>query len=217
MESGIYKIKNKINGKTYVGQSKNVKSRIYQHKKQLKENKHYNSYLQSSFNKHGFDSFEFESIERCEESSLNEREVFWIKHLDSFNSGYNLTNGGNCRVYNCADYAFENVETGEIVVGKNILDFCLKYNIPKSVNSHLSEVARGRTKRNTCHGWRRLGTKHPVNRMKSFKLKHSNGEVYEGSNITKFCKEKNINRSNIIAMMKGRQKTSYGWTLFSKQ
>lgn len=30
-----------------------------------------------------------------DETLLNEREIYWIKFYDSFNNGYNLTEGGN--------------------------------------------------------------------------------------------------------------------------
>jgi len=214
MNSGIYKITNKINNKVYIGQSKNIKSRIYIHKRDLKLNKHYNPHLQASFNKYGIESFSFETVEICKESQLNNKEIFWIKKYDSFNNGYNLTNGGNCRIYACSEYAFENIKTGEIAQGNNIKDFCIKYNLPLSSYSHFCEVALGTTKRNTCLGWRKLGTSNIVNRMKFFKLKNiKTNEIYEGSNISEFCRIYKINHSNVIAMMKGRQKTSYDWTL----
>lgn len=212
MNCGIYKIENKINNKIYIGQSKNIRSRIYNHKKRLALGNHYNLHLQESYNKHGLNCFNFETIEYCAEDSLNEREIFWIKKLDTFNNGYNLTEGGNSRNYACSDYCFENIKTKEIVKGRNILDFCLKYNLPAHSASHFSEMALGVSKRNTCFGWRKAGTSHQINRMKEFRFQHiSSGTIYEGSNISEFCRIYKLNRSNIIAMMKGRQKTAYGW------
>jgi len=212
MNCGIYKIENKINNKIYIGQSKNIKSRIYNHKKRLALGNHYNSHLQESYNKYGLKCFNFETIEYCNENLLNEREIFWIKKLNTFNNGYNLTEGGSYRNYACADYHFENIKTKEIAKGKNISDFCLKHNLPLRLVSHFSAMALGVSKRNTCLGWRNAGTSHQVNRMKPFKLKHIiTGEIYEGSNISDFCRTHKLNRPNVIAMMKGRQKTAYGW------
>ncbi len=59
-ESGIYCIRNSINNKCYVGQSKNVKKRFIHHKSMLRKNEHNNPYLQNSWNKYGEDNFTFE-------------------------------------------------------------------------------------------------------------------------------------------------------------
>ena len=70
---GIYKIINKTNGKYYVGSSKNIsgrKGRFYSHKHNLKSNKHYNHYLQRSWNKYGEDGFEFLIVEEVPEENL---------------------------------------------------------------------------------------------------------------------------------------------------
>ena len=40
----IYRIANVVNGKVYIGQSTNVQKRLFTHKKELLENKHYNVY-----------------------------------------------------------------------------------------------------------------------------------------------------------------------------
>lgn len=89
---GIYKIQNLVNNKVYVGSSKSLKRRQYEHYFQLKNNKHKNSYLQHSYNKYGKESFVFFILEECLEEQLLEREEYWIKHYNSSDSkfGYNL-------------------------------------------------------------------------------------------------------------------------------
>ena len=88
MSIGIYKIENKINGKVYIGSSNNIKRRWQKHKSLLKHNKHQNSHLQASWNKYGEDNFIFSIVELCSESSLLEREQYFI---DKLNSEYNQT------------------------------------------------------------------------------------------------------------------------------
>ena len=63
---GIYKIVNKINGKYYVGGSKNIDNRWREHKADLRNNAHHNNYLQNSWNKYGEHNFEFTMIEKCD-------------------------------------------------------------------------------------------------------------------------------------------------------
>ena len=91
MKSGIYKIT--INNKLYVGYAKNFEKRKNKHYKMLIGKKHINPYLQNSFIK--YNEFNFDIIEECAEDELEEKEMFWIKELDTFEGdGYNLTAGG---------------------------------------------------------------------------------------------------------------------------
>lgn len=66
MKIGIYKITNTKNGKFYVGSSKNIDLRFKSHVSALISKRHHCKHLQSSFNKHGLDSFSFDVIEICE-------------------------------------------------------------------------------------------------------------------------------------------------------
>lgn len=91
MNSGIYQIKNTINDKLYIGQTKNFSNRKRSHLKSLENGTHYNRYLQRSYNKYGQDCFVFEIIERCEVEILNTRERYWIRKLQTEykENGYN--------------------------------------------------------------------------------------------------------------------------------
>lgn len=93
MKSGIYVIKNKANGKVYVGQSKQLNQRYSGHLRRIKKGTHHNEILQKSFYKYGFDNFEFSILEEVlEETLLNEREKYWIDFYGGINNDnvYNL-------------------------------------------------------------------------------------------------------------------------------
>ena len=62
----------------YVGKTVNVNNRFTRHKSLLNNNKHWNSYLQRSYNKHGADAFEYILLEQCEEGDLTRNEQKWI-------------------------------------------------------------------------------------------------------------------------------------------
>lgn len=94
LKSGIYKITCSENGRVYVGQAINIKDRWMSHMQCLNRNKHHNIHLQRAWNKYGEECFKFEVIEYCEPSNLNDREIHWIKELNSFKNGYNRTLGG---------------------------------------------------------------------------------------------------------------------------
>lgn len=95
MICGIYKITNKVNSKAYIGQSQDIERRWTKHRRELNNNSHVNKHLQSAYNKYGADSFVWEIEEECEESLLDDREIFYIEKYDSFNNGYNQTIGGS--------------------------------------------------------------------------------------------------------------------------
>lgn len=88
-KSGIYCIKNKIDGKMYVGKGKDVLKRMKQ--------KHVGSrYLSNAIEKYGVENFEFSILENCDIDKLNDREKFYIKELETIApNGYNLTEGGD--------------------------------------------------------------------------------------------------------------------------
>jgi|19_taG_2_1085344.scaffolds.fasta_scaffold00858_9 group I intron endonuclease len=93
MTKGIYLIRNNINGKLYIGSSKNIKNRWMDHKARLRAKTHRNDYLQKSWHKYGEDNFEFEIIEKCSLVKLEERELHFITLFKTFKRkfGYNLS------------------------------------------------------------------------------------------------------------------------------
>ena len=91
----IYKITNSINDKIYIGQTTtSLEKRFRGHLGDMERevnNKFYNA-----MKKHGAENFYIEPIEIGINSleSLSEREVFWIRYYDTYNNGYNSTEGG---------------------------------------------------------------------------------------------------------------------------
>ena len=95
--TGVYQIKNKVNGKTYIGSSINIEERFINHKRNLIRGTHKNSKLQNAYNKYGSKKFIFEIIEICFKETLHEREQEWIDstqyNMGLFGVGYNI----NCK------------------------------------------------------------------------------------------------------------------------
>jgi len=88
---GIYKIKNLINGKYYVGSSHNIKNRIKKHFNLLKRNSHHSTYLQNSYNKYGADSFDVEVLEITPKSDLLFIEQKYLDSIVNWENVYNIS------------------------------------------------------------------------------------------------------------------------------
>lgn len=93
--SGIYKITNIKDGKIYIGQSTDVKTRWSNHiKAALKIDSIAHSRVHDAMGEEGIWNFTFELLEQCPKEKLNEREKYYIEFYQSNVYGYNKTVGG---------------------------------------------------------------------------------------------------------------------------
>lgn len=88
MTSGIYQIRNKKDGKVYIGSSSNIEKRFRTHILNLRKGIHHSIYLQRAWKKYGKNCFIFEIIKKCKDTKLIETEQ---KYLDSYNPKYNIS------------------------------------------------------------------------------------------------------------------------------
>jgi len=68
--AGVYEIRNTLNNKVYIGSSINVSKRLNAHRNHLKRGAHESVHLQSSWNKHGADAFQFKQLLVCAEKDI---------------------------------------------------------------------------------------------------------------------------------------------------
>lgn len=65
--SGVYCIKNKINNMMYIGSTRDAQRRVLKHFSLLRNNKHPNLLLQGDYNKYGYNEFEIQMLEECDD------------------------------------------------------------------------------------------------------------------------------------------------------
>lgn len=94
----IYKVTSPA-GRLYVGKTWNFRKRLNAHRFSVKRKNSSHVILINSFKKYGFEEHIFEVIEECDDAILDDREVFWIKELNTYNAenplGMNMTLGGD--------------------------------------------------------------------------------------------------------------------------
>jgi HIRAN domain/GIY-YIG catalytic domain len=93
-ERGVYRIRNIVDQRSYIGSSADVGKRLYQHITQLRNGVHPNHRLAESWRQHGPTAFEISLVERVTAQDLRERERFHIQHFDTHRFGYNQTADG---------------------------------------------------------------------------------------------------------------------------
>ncbi len=99
----IYKHTNKINGKVYIGQTKQSPTTRWANGSKYKPHiNSRNTVFWLAIKKYGWNNFEHTIIEKDikDQATANEREIFWIRYFNSYvgfdnANGYNMTLGGN--------------------------------------------------------------------------------------------------------------------------
>ncbi len=91
---GIYKITDLTTGKSYIGQSVDIKERFRQHIKSALTYGKATNKLYQTMQKSGIYNFIFEVLEEVPRDKLNEREIYWIEFYKTKDLGLNGTKGG---------------------------------------------------------------------------------------------------------------------------
>jgi group I intron endonuclease len=159
----IYKILNHTTGKIYVGQSvshilNHKRYRPYGHEGRFRchiseafsTKKNQSHYLNNAIRKYGVEDFVVELIEYCEISNADEREIYYIKELNSlFPNGYNLKNGGS--VFTHSDESKKRVSNGvsNYYKDKKYERFKEIKNIDDNIEKYIKPLKRN----NEQYGW----------------------------------------------------------------
>ena len=182
MRGFIYKITNKINGKSYIGQTiQNVKERFYQHCATKCSQAILNMVIHKAITKYGKSNFTIEVIEEVESTNLNDREKYWIRYYDSYNNGYNSTEGGQDGIK-----LFKNLDTESIVreykSGKSLREIGRLFNVDKQTIKDL--LVRNNIKLRTTRTYK-LSQEDREGILKDFSSGLSRKEIINKWNISK--------------------------------
>ncbi|MCX5847258.1 MAG: GIY-YIG nuclease family protein [Deltaproteobacteria bacterium] len=107
MSQGIYMIKNRANGKMYIGSSKNIEKRWKNHINLLQKGEHHNRELQIDWKKDDGSTLDFIILEHVYNESdkrLMERERYFVDKYDAWEKGYNYAGILNASSYDPPEY-----------------------------------------------------------------------------------------------------------------
>lgn len=193
---GIYIIKNNKNSLVYVGQSVNIMCRWAAHLQSAKDPKDYsyNTKIHKAMRELGIDNFYIEILEECSYENLSDREIYWIKHYNSYLNGYNMTLGGKSNFGETNGRALltqEQVEDIRMAYGSKIRfkDVYAKY------KNHISK--RGLQKVWHFETWRHIMPEVYTDENRKWhatqsKANTENPKCSEGSNQQRACSEDEI-------------------------
>lgn len=215
--SGIYVIRNKQNGKLYVGSSKNIRSRVNSHYSALRRGAHCNRHLQGAWNESDEQSFIDEILEECPESELLQREQYWITKLDVTNPsiGYNLSSDTTAPTRGLIFSAETRAKISKANKGKKRTpEFSLKMSA-----IHKGHVPTDTARKNMSVANKKRGTAHiehmarlnSVRQKKDYVFINPDGVVYQVHGLVQFCEEHGLSKSAMCMVAQGKYKTYKGW------
>lgn len=170
----IYKITNKLNNKSYIGQSNNPMERWKQHKwRALQAIDKGKSAIHDALREVGIDNFSFEIIGWFKD--YNEKEKYYIKYFNSLvPNGYNIMEGGEEPPHKYGEEHHNSTYSQKLI--DNIIDDLLshKYSQKEIENKYkvnqqlITSINRGITHR-------RPGLEYPIIKTSKY---HCNDEVF---------------------------------------
>lgn len=221
----IYLIRNKINNKVYIGQTRRRFCERYWNNRWWK---YCCKILKNSIKKYGIENFEIEILEFSilNQEKLDELEKFYIRKYDCLcPKGYNFDKGGQItkefsylhklqisqKQKEIKKRNYELIDINKKVYKfENIVTFCREYNLnPSSIH----RIICG--KRKTHKGFAKNidDFEKPFQNSKIKILIGLNDEVYKFFNAKKFAKEKNLSYDCIHKVLVGKNREHKGYKL----
>ena len=218
----IYKATNKINGKSYIGKTKDFPKRKASHISGREDH-----LFSRAIQEYGASNFDWEILEDniIDSDVADEREKYWIaKHNTYFRSknstGYNMTKGGPGATYwNIKKVACYDKHGNLKKVYDSVTDFCKDNNV-KNTN----QVSSAAKREGACHGYivRYIDSDIVPAKISPY-IRKGNGKdrricqlTLEGELVKVYNKitdaeKEGFARSGILGCIKGRYKKSRGF------
>lgn len=217
---GIYCFTNKLNGKKYVGQSKQLNRRYHLHiSDALNQDKakYDTSPFHAAIRKYGIENFNYEILEECKISELNEKEIYWIEKLHSYilEDGYNLTKGGNNNLRDTYYFSSEELLHYWNDLKLTVTAICNTYGSTcQRIREQLIElgITPQEIEQRTYEKRLEIIQKGIPKRLKKINQYDLEGNFIQSFNsLTEAAQAVNGSKGNISLVANGKYKTAYGY------
>ena len=217
---GIYRLTCDQTGKSYIGQSKDIRRRMWEHKSPNSMN---NSELKKDILRYGFDSFKQEVLEECPIDRLDEREKFYIA---KYKPEYNVSIGGKgpegCHVsaankallseYGKRQWASKSDEEKQKIIQDNLRGPSIGHQVSQETRAKLRAANLGKkqstetiAKRATKISKAMKGNRNGNKPVRAVELNKEFSSVKEAASFV------GVNPGQVTAALKGRNKTCRGY------
>lgn len=203
----VYLIRNKINGKGYVGQT--IRSLEIRWKNHCQKNRvRTRMPISLAIQKYGPENFEVEVLEECASvKELNLAEVLWTLKLQTFwPKGYNLRAGGSKG--HLSDELKRRIGQGN--QGKKASTETRR----KLSDSHKGIRQTAEARRKLSEYWKgrpRLNRRGVSTKGKSYELVSPEGEILRVESMRQFCRENGHSTSKMSELVNGKRAYYKGW------
>lgn len=224
----IYKLNFPNDSRVYIGQTtKTIETRLAQHLRKLASGVHHSKKLQKAYPLCGIPSIEV--LEECQEDNLNSIEIYYVSKYDSYNNGFNATEGGNKAgsgaTHNAAKYTLDDYTCALTFLAYTDMTF---KEIAKEIDVSYHVVTDIACQVNHTYLKELMPLEYSLmllqKRQGRGNIKDSNpplmspqGVVHYITNYNKFCTDNNLNASHIHAVFNKTRKTHMGWRLATEE
>lgn len=149
----IYKITNLLNGKVYIGKTKNNPRDRWNRHCCLTSGSigEWKMPIKKAIKKYGKNNFSFEVIESCPVDNLNSREIYWISYYKSNIEGYNVTSGGTDNSYRIKipESEYDKIVSLYNDSYKSLREIAVLYQVDKATIKHVLQVLQVKIRNKT--------------------------------------------------------------------
>lgn len=140
MDGFIYIIRNSVNGKIYIGQTRTtIDQRWHEH---LRHAEYGNCVINRAMRKYGVDKFSIEILETCDREILDEREMYYIDKYNSTDSniGYNVSIGGTTPRFKQKELPQQDIVDMYTKQGNTLQQIAKKYDVTRYIITNVLKL-----------------------------------------------------------------------------
>ena len=133
MNGFIYIIRNKVNNKVYIGQTRTSLEQRW--KEHIRHAQYGDQVINRAMKKYGVNNFYIEVLENCDIKDLDQKETYYIEKFNSTNkfSGYNVSIGGKTPKFKAKEIDTETLIDLYINQGYTLQKLAQLYNVTRYI------------------------------------------------------------------------------------